>query len=47
MGNNLITSTIARQNILNNTYAIEETQKAIGLKGVLFENEYRFTKKNK
>lgn len=45
MPNNLTTSTIARQNVLNNTYAIEEAQIAIGLKGVPFKGEYRFTKK--
>lgn len=38
-------SKIARDNILNNRYAVEEIQIAVGLKGVLFENEYKFTKK--
>lgn len=38
-------SDIARQNILNNHYALEEIQKAVGIRGILFENEYRFTKK--
>ena len=45
MSKNLTTSGIARQNILNNTYALQEIQKAVGIEGVLFENEYRFTKK--
>jgi hypothetical protein len=44
MASNLTTSSIARQNILNNNYAIEEAINAIGLKGVLFEGEYKFTK---
>ncbi|MBQ1176810.1 MAG: hypothetical protein IIX52_04505 [Paludibacteraceae bacterium] len=41
---NLTTSEIARQNVLNNKYAIEEVQKAIGLRGVVFEGEIKFTK---
>ncbi len=45
MSKNLTTSSIARQNILNNTYALQEVQKAVGIKGILFENEFRFTKK--
>jgi hypothetical protein len=45
MSKNLTTSGIARQNVLNNSYALQEIQKAVGLEGVLFENEYRFTKK--
>ena len=45
MSKNLTSSGIARQNILNNTYAIEEIQKAVGIEGILFENEFRFTKK--
>jgi len=45
MSKNLTTSDIARQNVLNNPYALQEIQKAVGLEGVLFENEYRFTKK--
>ena len=40
----LTTSEIARQNVLNNKYAIEEVQKAIGLRGVIFEGELKFTK---
>ena len=38
-------SVVVRQNILNNTYAVEEIQKAVGVKGVLFEQSYRFVKK--
>ena len=45
MKKDLTASGVARQNILNNRYALEEIQKAIGLKGVLFEGEYKFTKK--
>jgi len=45
MSKNLTTSDVARQNVLNNPYALQEIQKAVGLEGVLFENEYRFTKK--
>ena len=45
MSKNLTTSGIARQNVLNNPYALQEIQKAVGMEGVLFEGEYRFTKK--
>ena len=41
----LTNSNIDRQNILNNPYALQEVQKVIGLKGVLFEGEYKFIKK--
>ena len=41
---NLMTSEIARKNVLNNKYALEEVQKAIGLRGVVFEGELKFTK---
>ena len=41
---NLTTSEIARQNVLNNKYALEEVQKAIGLRGIIFEGELKFTK---
>lgn len=41
---NLTTSEIARQNVLNNKYALEEIQKVIGLQGVIFEGELKFTK---
>lgn len=45
MNKDLISSKIARENVLNNRYAIKEMQKAVGLKGVLFEGEYKLTKK--
>ncbi len=45
MVNDLIGSSLARQNILNNKYALEEIQTAVGIKGFFFEGEYRFTKK--
>lgn len=45
MAKDLISSSLARQNILNNKYAIQEIQTAVGIQGVLFEGEYRFTKK--
>jgi len=41
----LTNSKIVRQNILNNKYAVKEIQKAVGLKGVLYEKEFRFTKR--
>lgn len=40
----LTTSNIDRQNILNNRFAIQQVQEYIGLPGMLFEGEYRFTK---
>lgn len=45
MDKQLSNSSVARQNILNNKYAVQEIQTAVGLQGVLFEQEYRFTKK--
>lgn len=44
MNADLTTSKIARGNILNNTYALQEAEKAIGLRGVMFENQLAFTK---
>ena len=41
----LTNSNIARQNILNNRYALERVQEYIGFPGMLFEGEYRFTTK--
>jgi len=41
----LTNSNIERQNILNNRFALAEIQKTIGIKGLLFENELKFTKK--
>ena len=40
----LTNSTVARQNILNNNYAIEEIQNAVGLHFVVFENQLWLTK---
>ncbi len=40
----LTNSTIERQNILNNRYALERIQEYVGIEGMLFEGEYRFTK---
>lgn len=40
---NLTTSNIERQNILNNKYALQRIQDFIGLPGMFFESEYRFT----
>jgi len=45
MSKDLTNSGIARQNILNNQYALQEIQTAVGIRGILFESEYRFTKK--
>ena len=40
----LTRSQVERQNVLNNKYAIQEIQNAVGLRGVLFEGEYRITR---
>lgn len=40
----LTNSTVSRQNILNNNYAIEEIQNAVGIEGILFDNQFRFLK---
>lgn len=45
MTKDLIASSIARQNILNNSYAVQEIQNAVGISGVLFEGEYKFLKR--
>jgi len=45
MDKKLTNSGVTRQNILNNRYAVQEIQQAIGLHGVLFEQELRFTKR--
>lgn len=45
MGKDLTTSLIERKNILNNRYAIESIQEETGIKGILFEGEYRLTLK--
>lgn len=41
----LTQSAIDRQNILNNSQAIEKIKDYIGLSGLLYENEYLFTSK--
>ena len=45
MTKDLTGSTVARQNILNNSYAVQEIQNAIGITGILFEGEYKFLKR--
>ncbi|MDQ3111972.1 MAG: DNA-binding protein [Bacteroidota bacterium] len=40
----LTVSAIDRQNILNNKKAVENIQTYLGITGMLFENEYRFTR---
>jgi len=45
MTKNLTNTAVSRQNILNNSLAVAEIQKVVGLKGVLFENEYKFLKR--
>jgi hypothetical protein len=42
---NLTTSNVDRQNILNNRFAINRIQEYIGIPGMLFKDEFRFTKK--
>ena len=39
MAKDLTVSTVDRQNILNNPYALEEIQKSIGLKGIVFKGK--------
>lgn len=41
--NDLTKSTVDRQNVLNNKFAIEKLQQYLGLTGMLFNNEYKFT----
>ena len=43
MAKDLTTSTIDRQNVLNNPEAVSNIQTYLGITGLLFENEYRFT----
>lgn len=45
MTKDLTQSAIDRQNILNNTQAVESIQAKIGITGLLYENEYKFTSK--
>lgn len=44
MNKNLTDSAIDRQNILNNKNAIENIQKYLGISGMLFNGEFRFTR---
>ena len=41
----LTISNIERQNVLNNRYAVSKVQEHLDIEGMLFEGEYRFTKK--
>jgi hypothetical protein len=41
----LTNSDVERQNILNNRFALERIQKYIGITGMLFKDEFRYTKK--
>ena len=43
--NDLTVSNIERQNVLNNRYVVDKIQDALGISGMDFEGEYRFTKK--
>ena len=45
MNENLSISTIERQNVLNNRFAVEAIQKALNVEAMLFEGQYCFTKK--
>ena len=42
---NLTNSNIDRQNILNNRFAVEKIQDYVGITGMLFKEQYCFTKK--
>lgn len=44
MAKSLTNSSLNRQNILNNKYALQEIQKAVGIQGIVFENEFKFLK---
>mgnify|MGYP005982442639 CR=1 FL=1 len=44
MNRDLTSSKIARQNVLNNKYALQEIQKAVGLPGIIFRGQLVFTK---
>lgn len=44
MNKDLTSSKIARQNVLNNKYALQEIQKAVGLPGIIFRGQLFFTK---
>jgi hypothetical protein len=42
--NDLTISSVERQNVLNNRFAVDALQEDLGFTGMLFEGEYRFTK---
>lgn len=42
---NLTISNIERQNVLNNRFTVSKVQEHLDIEGMLFEGEYRFTKK--
>jgi hypothetical protein len=44
MDKNLSISTIERQNVLNNRFAVEAIQKALNIEAMFFEGQYCFTK---
>ena len=44
MSKELTNSTIERQNVLNNPFAVTEIQKAIHIRGVVFEGAVRLVK---
>ena len=44
MNKNLLVSTIERQNVLNNRFAVEDIRKALNVDAILFEGQYCFTK---
>ena len=45
MSKQLTTSALDRKNILNNVFAVQHIQDEVGIKGLLFENQYVFTSK--
>lgn len=45
MDKDFASSSIMRQNVLNNQLAVAEIQKTVGISGVFFEGEYKFFKK--
>ena len=45
MAKDLTTSNIHRKNILNNKYALQEIEKEVAFRGILFEGSLRYTKR--
>jgi hypothetical protein len=43
---NLTESAIDRQNVLNNKLALNKIQEQVGLVGMFFKDEYKFTTSN-